>query len=296
MVFITKRKSGNIEYYYLGHSMKGGKKVEKIVKYLGKKIPKDIEVIKKNFLFEIYKKKWFEKFDLIKKNFSREFAKLPKEIKEKNIEQFAIKFTYNTNRIEGSRLTFKDTALLLQDKIAPKNRPVEDIKEAESHKIVFMEMLEYNGELNLNKALDWHRKLFLETKPSIAGKIRNYQVAVTGSKTEFPFPSKLNAVLRDFFRWYEKSKNKLHPVELAALVHLKFVSIHPFGDGNGRISRLLMNFILKKHGYPMLDIDYSNRGSYYNALERAQVKKEGQIFVNNIFRRYLKVHGKYLKR
>src|SRR3989344_6888038 len=104
MVFITKRKSGNTEYYYLGHSVKDGKGVEKIVKYLGKKIPRDIDSIKKNFLFEIYKKKWFEKFDLIKKNFGKELSKLPKEIKEKRVEQFAIKFTYNTNRIEGSTL------------------------------------------------------------------------------------------------------------------------------------------------------------------------------------------------
>lgn len=294
MAVVRRRKIGNSHYYYLEHTFKIGKKVEKKEKYLGKSVPKDIERIKKLFLSEVYKEKWYEKFEVIKKNFGEEFNRLPKEVQEKYREHFMIKFTYDTNRMEGGTLTYKDTALLLHDKITPKNRPVEDIKESENHKKVFYEMLGYKKDLNLRIILEWHRKLFFDTKPNIAGRIRNYQVGVTGSKVEFPFPAELNAVLRDFFRWYEKEKDKLHPVELATLVHLKFVSIHPFGDGNGRISRLIMNFVLKKHGYPMLSISYSNRSSYYNALERSQIRKEEQIFVNHVFKRYLKDYKKYI--
>ena len=88
----------------------------------------------------------------------------------------------------------------------------------------------------------------------------------------------------------------MHPVELAALVHLKFVSIHPFGDGNGRISRLMMNFVLHKHGYPMLNISYKNRNSYYTALERSQLKKLDQIFIVHIIKRYIKDYKSYLKK
>lgn len=71
---------------------------------------------------------------------------------------------------------------------------------------------------------------------------------------------------------------RLHPVELTALVHLKFVTIHPFGDGNGRISRLMMNFVLNKKEYPMFNISYEGRTSYYNELERSQIKKEWESF------------------
>ena len=87
---------------------------------------------------------------------------------------------------------------------------------------------------------------------------------------------------------------KIHPVELAALAHLKFVTIHPFADGNGRISRLIMNFILNQKGYPMFDIPYEARNSYYNALERSQVKKEDRIFLQWLVKKYIKEYRRYL--
>ena len=83
-------------------------------------------------------------------------------------------------------------------------------------------------------------------------------------------------------------------VELAALVHLKFVTIHPFSDGNGRISRLMMNFVLHKHGFPMLDIPYEKRTGYYNALERSQVKKNDLIFLQWFFKKYADSQKRYL--
>ena len=109
-------------------------------------------------------------------------------------------------------------------------------------------------------------------------------------------PVEINLMLRDFFRWYNKNKGKLHPVELAALVHLRFVTIHPFGDGNGRLSRLMMNFVLNKYGYPMLDITYENRSSYYNSLERSQIKNNEHIFAQWFFKKYKKEHERYLKK
>ena len=77
-------------------------------------------------------------------------------------------------------------------------------------------------------------------------------------------------------------------------MHLKFVSIHPFGDGNGRISRLIMNHVLYRSGYPMLNIDYNDRRSYNNSLERAQLNKDIPIFLKWLMRRYIKTKKKYL--
>jgi len=292
MVNLIKKQIGNQVYYYLEHSFRQGSSVKKIEKYLGKEIPKNIEEIKKIFVFQVYKEKWFKIFSEIKENFSKEQKQTPFSAKEKETESFMIKFTYNTQKIEGSKLTLRDTANLLEKGINPK-KPLSDIKETEAHKKVFYEMLNYQKDLALQIVLYWHKKLFESTKEDIAGKIRAHQIAISRSKFLPPFPAELEFLLKEFFEWYNKNKN-INPIELAALVHLKFVSIHPFSDGNGRLSRLMMNFVLKKNRCPMLDIPYENRNSYYNALERAQIKKNELIFLQWFFKRYAKENRRFI--
>jgi len=287
MVSITKKQIGNEIYYYLGHTFRSNGKVNKIEKYLGKEVPKNIEELKKEFIFGIYKEKWFKLFDNIKENYTKEQKIMPLSAKEKELETFMIKFTYDTQRIEGSKLTLKDTANLLEKGITPKEKPTRDIKEAEAHKKVFYEMLNHDKYLSLQTVLYWHKKLFDDSKPDIAGKIRNYGVQISRSKFIPPAPVELQPLLKEFFDWYSQNKNKIPAVELAALVHLKFVTIHPFSDGNGRISRLMMNFVLHKKGFPMLNISYEKRTGYYNALERSQVKKNELIFLQWFFKKYI---------
>ncbi|MDO9537513.1 MAG: Fic family protein, partial [Thermoplasmata archaeon] len=132
------------------------------------------------------------------------------------------------------------------------------------------------------------------TDHEIAGTLRRVQVEISGSRFSPPLAIEVYPMLTEFIQWYRKHNNKLHAVELAALTHLKLVTIHPFADGNGRISRLMMNFILYKRGFPMLDIPYEGRNSYYNALERSQVKDDDSVFLQWFFKRYLKENGKYL--
>jgi len=293
-MIIKKKQIGEQEYYYLEHSFRREGKVQKKEVYLGKEIPKNIEEIKKKFIFEVYEDKWFKIFENIKKGYSKEEKSTPASAKEKEIESFMVKFTYNTQKIEGSRLSLKDTANLLEKGISPKEKPVRDIKEAENHKKIFYDMLNYKKDLNMQIVLYWHKKLFEGTKEDIAGKIRNHQVIISRSKFIPPIPAELDFLLKEFFDWYNKNKNKINPVELAALVHLKFVSIHPFSDGNGRISRLMMNFVLNRSRMPMMDIAYTNRNSYYTALERAQVKSNEMIFMQWFFRSYFKSNKRFL--
>jgi len=289
----TKRIGGST-YYYLEHSVREGGRVYKKEVYLGKKIPKDVEEMKEKLLEDVYRERWHPLLDRIKDNYSREARQMPKSLKEKELDTFAIRFTYDTQRIEGSTLSLRETATLLERGIAPKDRPVGDIREAEAHKRLFYEMLGYKKDLSLGAVLEWHKKLFGETKSDIAGRIRKSRVGIAGSKFVHPLAVEVYPMLQDFFRWYNKNNNKLHPVELAALVHLKFVTIHSFPDGNGRMSRLMMNFILKSKGYPMLNIQYEGRNSYYNALERAQVSKKDDVFTSWFTRRYVKEYKAYL--
>ncbi len=294
MVKIRKKKIRNRTYYYLEHSIKEGKKVRKKEKYLGEKLPRNLEEVKRDFIFEIYEEKWFPIFDKIKRNYSEELKKTPKIAKQKEIETFAIRFTYDTQRIEGSTLTLRETADLLEREITPKAKSLIDVKEAEAHKKVFYEMLRYEKDLTYQIVLYWHKILFDLTKPEIAGKIRQHQVAISGSKFIPPFPAEIYPLIREFFKWYNKNKNKMHPVAIAGLVHLKFVTVHPFADGNGRIARIMQNFVLNRKGYPMLNITYENRTSYYNALERSQIKEDENIFLRWFFRRYNKEYKRYL--
>lgn len=295
MPFIRKKTIGNTQYYYLEHSYRDGGKVHKKELYLGKTVPNDIEKLKQQLISDVYQEQWFGKFDRIQEEFRNEQQRTPPSAREKAMETFIIRFTYDTNRIEGSTLTLRETADLLEKDITPGTRLLSDVKEAESHRNAFYEMLEYTKDLSLNTVLYFHKKLFESTKSDIAGIIRSHQVAISGSKFMPPFPAEIYPLLMDFFKLYDRNKKKTHPVELAALVHLKLVTIHPFSDGNGRISRLMMNFILHRHSYPMLNIPYEKRRGYYNALEKAQIKKDGTLFIQWFFRRYVKEYKKYLQ-
>ncbi len=138
--------------------------------------------------------------------------------------------------------------------------------------------------------------MLYETKKEYAGNIRDYNMRITNSRFIPPKFIYIESLFANFFAWYKENKNKINSVELAALVHLKFVTIHPFGDGNGRISRFLMNFVLKKKGYPMVDIKYINRRSYYVALERSQLKEDDTIFLRWFFRKYVAENKKYINK
>lgn len=289
MASIKKRITKNgLIYYYLVHSIrKGNNKIEKKEIYLGKEIPKHIDELKIKLLRESYKE-LYDSIELIKKNYNKEIQNTPKSIKEKTLELFVTRFTYDTQRIEGSTLSLRDTANLLEKGITPKDKPIEDIKEAENHKRLFYKILEYKKDLSYSLILEWHKVLFHETKPDIAGNIRKYKVGISGSRFIPPLPVEIYPLMVDFFKWYNRNKEKLHPIELAALVHLKFVTVHPFGDGNGRISRLIMNFVLNKKGYPLFNIPYESRNSYYNSLERSQIKDEWNHFLLWFMKNYIK--------
>jgi len=293
MVNVVKRRKGNQDYYYLYHDSKKGKRKQHEV-YLGKVIPEDIEERKKSFAIAIAQDGWISEIQKIHKNFKNEQKTIPKSIQEKNLKSFSVKFTYNTQRIEGSTLTLKDTILLLEDGLSPSNRPNNDIKETELHQKLFLEVIKQKDELSLDLVKKWHKKLFTQTKPDIAGLLRDYDVRIGHSKFIPPPYTAVNLLASGFFKWYNVNKKKLNPVELAALVHLKFVTIHPFDDGNGRITRLMMNHVLNKFDYPLMNIDYNDRRSYYTALEKSQTRDDDLPFLQWFMKRYLKTWKKYI--
>ena len=283
---VITRKKGNKKYFYLQHSLRKDKKIITKEKYLGIEVPDNLEEIKSLFRKEM-QQDINKKFETIKKNFESEWRKIPESAKEKELEEISIVFTYNTNAIEGSTITLEEVREIIHDKISP-NKPIRDVRETEAHSRVFLQMLKKNEKITKELLLQWHQNIFGETKSDIAGRFRDYLVRIGPHLA--PDWQDVENLMKDFMEFINKNK-KMNPVELAGRAHYQFEKIHPFGDGNGRIGRLLMNFILWHNGYPMLIIEYKKRKSYYKALQ-----KDEEHFVSYFIRRYLTVHKKrYLK-
>jgi Fic family protein len=274
MELINKNNS-----YYLKHSFRKAGKVVTRDHYLGKQVPDNLEQIKEEFLHRCMEEELFKKLRRIQASFSKEWKSYPESMKKKVLIDLSIRFTYNSNAIEGSTITLEETDEIIQRKIAP-NKPIDDIKETINHSKVFFEALNSNKPLSLKLLLEWHKHLFSETKPDLAGKIREYPVRV--GKYLAPDWQDLPDMLKDFFVWYNKKKNITNPVELAARAHYRFEKIHPFGDGNGRVGRMIIAYILKQNSYPLLVIEYKRRKQYYHALSKPE-----HNFVNFFMQRYL---------
>jgi len=286
MVVVIRRKKGSKTYYYLRHD--DGRTQRET--YLGRTVPKNIQELSRNFYLKILRESWQPALFKIQQKHSAFLKNSTKAEIENYHETFSYDFTHDTNKIEGSSLTKQETYELLRFKITPAGKPESDMIEAKTHHAVFLDMLHTRSGISLKNTLGWHGKIFGHTMPHLAGKIRNTRVVVTGSKAVFPHPSFVPALLRQFYKWYNTAD--LNPVELAGLVHFRFVSIHPFGDGNGRISRLLMDGVLNKYRYPMLNIKYSDRHHYYSALEKAQMKPDENVFLKWFIKYYLTHNAK----
>ena len=283
---IVTRTKGNKKYFYLQHSSRKDKKVITREKYLGIKVPVNVNEAILAFRKEVQNEA-NKKLDTIKDNFQSEWKRIPESAKEKELEEISIAFTYNTNAIEGSAITLDEARGIIHDKISP-NKPLGDVRETEAHSKVFLQMLKKNEKITKELLLQWHKNIFGGTKSDIAGKFRDYLVRVGPHLA--PDWQDVENLMKDLIEFISKNI-KMNPVELAGRVHYKFEKIHPFGDGNGRIGRLLMNFILWHNKYPMLIIEYKKRKSYYKALQ-----KDEYGFVSYFIRRYLTVHKKrYLK-
>jgi len=291
MVSVINREKNGKKYLYLKHTT-GNRQKEK---YLGLIIPRNIDEIKKKFLLEFYNEEWDEKINSISANYRKEVKKKPPSIKLKDFESFGISFTYNTQRMEGSTLTEADTRDLLIHGVTPARKSQIDVIETKKHYDLFMRLVTSKKQSITKKImLSWHREIFDQTKIGEAGDIRSYRVGViTNEKIEFASVAEIPKELQKFFKWLSKYPGT-NFVEFAALAHYKFVSIHPFGDGNGRISRLIMNYILFLHDCPFMQIRNNDRRAYFKSLEKSQLNHDEIHFLKWFMKYYIKTNKEYL--
>ena len=301
MVFIRKIKSKNKEYWTFVHSIRKGKKMTQKTKYIGKTLPRKIrlEQLKKEFLSELTKNKFkflseedTQKIEIKKTSYKDEIKKLSSLEKEKKLKEFIIRYTYDSSKLSGVDVTLRQTFLILKEGIIPKNfKNIRTAKELENHEKGIIAITKYKGVMNIIFLQKLHKILFAGVDDSIAGKLRSElkkNVKIAGTSYVPPTWNKIEKELNIFFKWYKSENRKLHPLELASLIHLKLISLQPFADGNSRLSRLLMNWILWKKNYPLIDIPVEDLENYYNVLDTYQIEKKEKPFVDYIKKRYFK--------
>ena len=202
---------------------------------------------------------------------------------QKMREYFDINYTYDSNRIEGNTLTLQETHLVVNEGITIGGKSMREHLEAINHyeAIDFIrEMVNGHEGIDKRSLLDIHRLVLKSIDNENAGKYRGVGVRISGSEHMPPDALLVDQLMDDFYNYYLKNKDTLHPVILAAEMHERLVSIHPFIDGNGRTARLLMNFILMNNGYTVtiLKGDLNSRLAYYQALEQVQVHNDPTPF------------------
>ncbi len=189
-------------------------------------------------------------------------------------EQFSIEMTYNSNAIEGNRLSLKETYLIIAEGITIKGKSFKDHLEAKDHYEALnylYELIEHDKRHTVSESLirNLQQIIVRDTDSDDAGVYRTGNVAITGSSHKPPEAFEVSDLMRNLIIWLRDNKNKLHPIELAAIAHHRLVNIHPFFDGNGRTARLFMNLLLMQDGYPLVMILKNDRKKYYQTLELA---------------------------
>lgn len=202
---------------------------------------------------------------------------------ERMRDYFRIAYTFESNRIEGNTLTLQETALVVNEGLTIGGKSLQEHLEALNHAeaVDFITALATNGEdLTRRSLLELHSIILRGIDRENAGRYRKVPVRISGSRHEPPQPWQLDKLMEEYFLHYLRHKGSLHPVLLAAEMHERLVSIHPFVDGNGRTARLVMNLILLRNGYTIANLkgDNASRMAYYRALENVQVDNEPVAF------------------
>ncbi|WP_461207355.1 Fic family protein [Clostridium sp. DL1XJH146] len=212
-------------------------------------------------------------------------------------ENLLLEWTYNSNAIEGNTLTLMETKIVLEG-ITVGGKTLREHLEVINHReaILYIENIVRNKE----EFTEWqikniHRLVLKGINDEYAGNYRDQNVMISGAQHMPPEPFLIKEQMENFIKWYNSDGQKLHPVERAAMVHIIFVGIHPFVDGNGRTSRLLLNLELMKNGYPPIVIKTDKRLKYYTALDKAHTTGSNEDFVEIVKEEVNRTLDLYLK-
>ncbi len=299
MAYTEIQKRGRKKYYYLTHTVRLGVKYKKVRVFLGvdlspkklkeavkkrekildakvsiiEKTEKEPFILKEDFTRRILPNSTLQKLESLKKKYTKKISLTDKDILQKVRKSFLIKYTYDTNASEGNTITLKETEMILSKGIIPKNHSLREVHEIENTRRAYNFIQQYEKELTHDFILKLH---LLVTQNTLKNKRnegtyrkRGQDVAMTGSKH---FPPKGGRNIRELVsRLIEDyNKSKLSRIEAAILFHWSFIVVHPFIDGNGRVSRLLFNWILIKEDFAPINFPSKEHIEYTDLMEVAR--------------------------
>lgn len=225
------------------------------------------------------------------------YRPLSQQILEQLKAYYKISLTYTSNAIEGNSLTLTETKIIIEDGITIGGKPMKDHLEVIGHSEAYDLLFELanNCEITEDDILKLHHLFYKSINEQKAGVYRNCNVIITGSDFELPKHTQVPQLMKNFVNNIPQMKKDLHPVEFVARLHLDLVTIHPFVDGNGRATRLLMNLALLQSGYNIAIIPPIVRNDYISALQEAQINKNKEPFINFISEMVLESQKEYLR-
>lgn len=219
-----------------------------------------------------------QKRDYIKSNIHI----LPQAVCENYANAFEVEYTHNSTAIEGNTLTLMETKLLLEDKLSVGGKKLREIYEVVNHKKAFDYVKKHINEgnpLDENIIKDIHALLM--DNIMVGGIYRNVDVYISGARHTPPAPNEMYSQIKAFYADLNV-KNELEAIHLAAWTHAEFVKIHPFVDGNGRTSRLIMNYQLMRNGFFAISIPKEERLTYFEKLETYAIEGDIEPFAEFI--------------
>lgn len=238
---------------------------------------------------------YFDEVDSLKKELDSK-RPIPKETLKSLRESINLEWTYNSNGIEGNTLTLRETQVVLEG-ITVGGKSIKEHLEAINHEkaILFLDdLVKDNKPINEWNIKNIHQLILKDIDNENAGRYRKENVTIKGA-THIPpdylkVPELMEKLILTYNTWSE-----YHPIIQAALLHGELVKIHPFVDGNGRTSRLLMNLVLMNNGYNPVIIKKKSRLKYYEALDKAHTTGDYTDFVKLVAKLEIEMLKKYLE-
>ena len=244
-------------------------------------------------------KELLKEVDVLKEQLST-LRPLPEEALKKIQDALDIEYTYESNRIEGNTLTLQETALVVNEGVTISGKSMREHLEAINHTEAInyiKDIAKQDIEISERTIKEIHALILHGIDRENAGRYRTVPVMISGSTHMPPQPYLIEKQMEDFMiRFKQMEEEKIHPILIAAYLHDELVRIHPFIDGNGRTSRLLMNLYLLRHGYVIITLKGSNdaKVSYYMALEKSHTEDLPEDFQKLVVEAEIVALQKYL--